>query len=255
MTAGDAVVTLHPVLDGIDLVVFDKDGTLISFDAMWSGWARELGVAPRDRHAGGPSPATSSRRSASTRSRTGSGRAGRSRSTTMAADRGARRGRPPPLVPERRGRAADRRRGLVRAGSGRPRRPADRSRRPLRGPPRRPDAGSRSRRPTTADRPRRRSRRSASPIVVEAVVCGDDAGPTKPDPAALLGARRPARRPDRAPSRWSATRRRTCGWPGPPAPAASIGVASGVDPAGRPRAARGRRPRRRRGARRGVRRR
>ena len=34
---------LHPALDGIDLVVFDKDGTLISFDAMWSGWARELG--------------------------------------------------------------------------------------------------------------------------------------------------------------------------------------------------------------------
>ena len=36
-------MTLHPALDGIDLVVFDKDGTLISFDAMWSGWARELG--------------------------------------------------------------------------------------------------------------------------------------------------------------------------------------------------------------------
>src|SRR5207247_1609154 len=36
-------VTLHPALDGIDLVVFDKDGTLISFEAMWSGWARELG--------------------------------------------------------------------------------------------------------------------------------------------------------------------------------------------------------------------
>jgi phosphoglycolate phosphatase len=34
---------LHPVLDGMDLVVFDKDGTLISFSAMWSGWARELG--------------------------------------------------------------------------------------------------------------------------------------------------------------------------------------------------------------------
>jgi phosphoglycolate phosphatase len=34
---------LHPALDGIDLVVFDKDGTLISFEAMWSGWARELG--------------------------------------------------------------------------------------------------------------------------------------------------------------------------------------------------------------------
>ena len=34
---------MHPLLDGIDLVVFDKDGTLISFEAMWSGWARELG--------------------------------------------------------------------------------------------------------------------------------------------------------------------------------------------------------------------
>ena len=36
-------MTLHHALDGIDLVVFDKDGTLISFDVMWSGWARELG--------------------------------------------------------------------------------------------------------------------------------------------------------------------------------------------------------------------
>jgi phosphoglycolate phosphatase len=36
-------VTLHPILDGIELVVFDKDGTLISFEAMWTGWARELG--------------------------------------------------------------------------------------------------------------------------------------------------------------------------------------------------------------------
>ncbi len=35
---------LHPILDGIEVVVFDKDGTLISFDAMWSGWARELGT-------------------------------------------------------------------------------------------------------------------------------------------------------------------------------------------------------------------
>src|SRR5262249_6049453 len=37
------LVILTPVLDGIELVVFDKDGTLISFEAMWSGWARELG--------------------------------------------------------------------------------------------------------------------------------------------------------------------------------------------------------------------
>ena len=29
-------------LVGIDLVVFDKDGTLIEFDAMWAGWAADL---------------------------------------------------------------------------------------------------------------------------------------------------------------------------------------------------------------------
>ncbi len=33
-------------LDGIDLVVFDKDGTLIDFGPMWSGWAETLADAP-----------------------------------------------------------------------------------------------------------------------------------------------------------------------------------------------------------------
>jgi phosphoglycolate phosphatase-like HAD superfamily hydrolase len=34
---------LHPVLDSMELVVFDKDGTLLDFHAMWGGWAIELG--------------------------------------------------------------------------------------------------------------------------------------------------------------------------------------------------------------------
>jgi phosphoglycolate phosphatase len=32
------------ILEGIDLVVFDKDGTLLDFHAMWGGWAHELGA-------------------------------------------------------------------------------------------------------------------------------------------------------------------------------------------------------------------
>jgi phosphoglycolate phosphatase-like HAD superfamily hydrolase len=34
---------LSPLLDEVDLVVFDKDGTLIDFHSMWGGWADELG--------------------------------------------------------------------------------------------------------------------------------------------------------------------------------------------------------------------
>jgi phosphoglycolate phosphatase-like HAD superfamily hydrolase len=34
-------------LDGIDLVVFDKDGTLIEFGAMWAGWAAGLAESLR----------------------------------------------------------------------------------------------------------------------------------------------------------------------------------------------------------------
>jgi HAD superfamily hydrolase (TIGR01509 family) len=34
-------------LDGIDLVVFDKDGTIIEFGAMWSGWAVALAESLR----------------------------------------------------------------------------------------------------------------------------------------------------------------------------------------------------------------
>jgi phosphoglycolate phosphatase len=33
---------LHPRLAGLDLVVFDKDGTLIEFHAMWGGWVGDL---------------------------------------------------------------------------------------------------------------------------------------------------------------------------------------------------------------------
>jgi phosphoglycolate phosphatase len=42
---GRGAASIHPALETIDLIVFDKDGTLISFEAMWAGWAR--GIAAR----------------------------------------------------------------------------------------------------------------------------------------------------------------------------------------------------------------
>jgi phosphoglycolate phosphatase len=32
-------------LDGIDLVIFDKDGTILDFGRMWAGWAEDLATA------------------------------------------------------------------------------------------------------------------------------------------------------------------------------------------------------------------
>ena len=116
-------------LDEIDLVVFDKDGTLISFEAMWGGWARRAGVAARDRHA----PAGRGRRLHDDRLRPrrpiASSRAGRWRSRRWPAIEELVRRRAPALVPERRGRPPDPRGGVVRAGSGRPCGSARRSRR------------------------------------------------------------------------------------------------------------------------------
>jgi phosphoglycolate phosphatase-like HAD superfamily hydrolase len=37
-----SAASLHPRLAGLDLVVFDKDGTLIEFHAMWGGWVTDL---------------------------------------------------------------------------------------------------------------------------------------------------------------------------------------------------------------------
>jgi phosphoglycolate phosphatase len=42
VTSPSPEARLHPRLAGLDLVVFDKDGTLIEFHAMWGGWVTDL---------------------------------------------------------------------------------------------------------------------------------------------------------------------------------------------------------------------
>ena len=226
--AGPAM-TLHPILDGIDLVVFDKDGTLISFDAMWSGWARELGSRLEI-----ATPAAGRRRRLrDDRLRPGRGSgpaaAARSRSTRWREIEERRRRRPPPLVPERRGRAAGPRRRLVRAGPGRPGRPARRSR--LASSRRSARAGRRIAVATTDDR-RPTEATLAALGVADLVAALALRRRRRPDQAGSGGARWPSPSAlgtaDRAPSRWSATRRRTCGWPGTAGAGRAIGVASGV---------------------------
>ena len=178
-------MTLHPALDGIELVVFDKDGTLISFEAMWSGWARELGsrleVATR-RPVSGDVFATIGFDPVE---RSGAGRrAARGRDDGRDPGDG-RRGRPP-LVPERLGGAAGGRGGLVRAGPGRFG-GADRRILPaLFGALR--AAGRLIAVATTDDRAPTEATLRALGVRgdVAAIACGDDGVGVKPDPAMLL---------------------------------------------------------------------
>ena len=171
-------MTFHPALDGIDLVVFDKDGTLISFDAMWSGWARELGsrleIATRRPVAGdvfatiGYDPVAD---------RVGPG--GPLAVATMAGSRSSSRpcsGAGARASPPRGGSWPMRGSSRIRSsGPCRLRTCRSCSRRSAS-----PVAGSPSQRPTTAARPRRPWPGSASPLSSTTVLCGDDPGPTSP---------------------------------------------------------------------------
>ena len=148
-------------LDGIDLVVFDKDGTLIDFGPMWSGWAETLGRRSLEAATGRPieaplyamlgyDPAT---RTVLPRRR--------ARGDADGAAARADRRRPGGRGRGRRDRGAGARGRLARAGPGRAGPAADGSAGPVRAPAgRRPRAGRRDQRRPRA-RPTGRSRRSA----------------------------------------------------------------------------------------------
>ena len=172
-------------LTGIEAVIFDKDGTLIDFHAMWGGWARELG----DRLD------AVIRRPVSldvfaTIGFDPTDRTGRARRAARDGDdgghRGDRRAGAAPLVPEHRRRSTCDGGGLARPGPGRARRPARRPRRrssagcaPTDGAS--PSITNDDRAPTDATLRALGVRES-----VEAMVCGDDGFAVKPAPDAVI---------------------------------------------------------------------
>ncbi len=229
---GPAVAGARPTspdLTGIDVVILDKDGTLVDFHAMWGGWARELG---QRLEASGP-PSRGARRLRGDRLRPLE-RARRARRCAGRRDDGPdrvdRRDRPAPMVSERGRRPTCHRGRLVRPRPGR----GD----PGRGcPPRRREgcatraSGSPSPRPTTATRPTprcapsgsaTRSRRwsaatTALPSSRRRTPCSRSVTPCRPSPAA-------------APS--SATPRRMSRWPGRRGAGLVVGVLTGVGGSG-----------------------
>ena len=205
--------------------LFDKDGTLIDFHAMWGGWARELG----DRlEAAARRPVAPRRvRRHRLRSVLRSGRRGR-------AAGGRHDGRHRAVVAACCGAGAP----AWRQRDGRPRPPGSspiRSRWPSPGRPVRAlralrAAGRRIAVVTTDDRAPTDATLRALGVreAVEAMVCGDDGFPMKPAPDAVFAV---CQALGREPSRVavSATRRPTSRWLARPAPVASSASLPGSD--------------------------